>query len=150
MNSDQRLSLVLHALMHLVHAARPLTSEELAAHLDTNPVVLRRAMAGLRRDALVVSGRGRGGGWQLGRTPDRITLRQVHEALGSPAMLAMGLRIGNPGCLVEGAVNRALAPAFADAQARLLERLGQVTLAVLAEDVDAHAPRGAARDMFHA
>ncbi len=40
-----------------------------------------------------------------------------------------------PGCLVEQAVNAALDQAFDDAEALLLERLGEVTLAMLGEDL---------------
>jgi len=41
-----------------------------------------------------------------------------------------------PQCLVEQAVNAALSDAFDQAQALLLARLGDVTLAQLAEDFD--------------
>lgn len=63
-----------------------------------------------------------------------MTLRDVYTALGSPALLAMGNRTEAPGCLVEQAVNAALDQAFGDAEALLLSRLGEVTLAMLSED----------------
>ncbi|MBC8167648.1 MAG: Rrf2 family transcriptional regulator, partial [Bryobacteraceae bacterium] len=43
----------------------------------------------------------------------------------------------SPGCLVEQAVNNALSQAFQDAEALLLERLGEVTLATLSADLHA-------------
>lgn len=46
----------------------------------------------------------------------------------------MGNRREAPGCLVEQAVNAALGQAFEDAEALLLSRLGQVTLAALSAD----------------
>ena len=44
---DTRLSGVLHALLHLAEADGPVTSEQLARTMQTNPVVMRRLMAGL-------------------------------------------------------------------------------------------------------
>lgn len=46
----------------------------------------------------------------------------------------MGHRREEPTCLVEQAVNAALADAFRDAEALLLSRLGDVTLARLSAD----------------
>jgi DNA-binding IscR family transcriptional regulator len=134
MKRDSRLSGVLHCLLHMVELGRPATSETLAAAMRTNPVVVRRVMAGLRDAGLVTSGKGHGGGWVLSCPLDRITLRDIHEAIGAPALLAVGHRDEQPACLVEQAVNAALGTAFSDAERMLLERLGEVTLAQLAQD----------------
>ncbi|MBS0469446.1 MAG: Rrf2 family transcriptional regulator [Proteobacteria bacterium] len=135
MNRDSRLSGMLHVLLHMAERGAPLTSEVLAKAMDTNPVVIRRTMAGLRAAGLVRSAKGHGGGWQLARPRDAITLRDVHDALGGPALLAIGNRNEAPGCLVEQAVNAALAESSRAAEALLLERFGKVTLADLANDV---------------
>jgi len=55
MKHDSRLSAVLHTLLHMADAGRPMTSTELATHMNTNPVVVRRTMAGLRRAGFVSS-----------------------------------------------------------------------------------------------
>jgi len=73
---------------------------------------------------------------------DKVTLRQLHEALGEPALFAVGNRTGQPECLVEQAVNATLDGAFADAEALLMQRFESVTLAELAGDF---ARRHAAR-----
>ena len=65
----------------------------------------------------------------------KVTMRDIYTALGSPALLAMINRATAPGCLVEQAVNAALNQAFEDAEALLLARLGQVTLAMLNADL---------------
>ena len=49
----------------------------------------------------------------------------------------IGVASDHPGCLVEKAVNRAMDDAFQQAEALLIARLGQVTLADLARDFDA-------------
>ena len=49
--------------------------EVLAKAMHTNPVVLRRVMAGLRDRGFVRSEKGHGGGWTLARDLSEITLR---------------------------------------------------------------------------
>jgi DNA-binding IscR family transcriptional regulator len=114
---------------------QPMTSEALAEMMQTNPVVIRRILAGLREQGLVQSEKGHGGGWRLSCDLAMVSLRDIYNALGAPAVLAIGNRTEAPGCLVEQAVNAAMDQAFHDAEALLLARLGEVTLAELAEDM---------------
>jgi DNA-binding IscR family transcriptional regulator len=124
----------------------PVTSEVLAKAMDTNPVVLRRVMAGLRDQGYVQSEKGHGGGWTLVCDLAKVTLRDVYTALGSPSLLAFGNRTEAPGCVVDQAVIAALGKSFDAAEALLLDRLGGVTLAALGEDVRTRvAIRGACR-----
>lgn len=139
MKQDNRLSAVLHALLHMADHGGPLTSAALAQMMSTNPVVVRRTMAGLREAGLVRSEKGHGGGWELARDLASVTLRDIYDALGAPRLIAMGIPLAHPGCLVEQAVNRSLGTAFAEAEALLVSRLGDVTLAQLAEDFSAQA-----------
>lgn len=129
------MSGVLHVLLHMAERSDPVTSEVLAKAIDTNPVVVRRIMAGLRDQGYVRSEKGHGGGWTLACDLSKVTMRDIYTALGSPALLAMSNRAETPGCLVEQAVNTALNQAFEDAEALLLARLGQVTLAMLSADL---------------
>lgn len=139
MKRDSRLSGVLHVLLHMAEHNGPLTSEQLAKAMDTNPVVVRRVMAGLRDHGYVRSEKGHGGGWVLACELSNVTLRDVYVALGSPSLLAIGNSTESPGCLVEQAVNAALGASFDAAEALLLERLAEVTLASLVNDVRARA-----------
>lgn len=135
MKRDNRLSDVLHILLHMAERNEPTTSENLAKSLTTNPVVVRRIMAGLRDAGLVQSEKGHGGGWTLACDLAKVTLHDVYAALGSPSLIAIGNRNDTPHCLVEQAVNAALDRTFHDAEALLLARLGEVTLALLSADL---------------
>lgn len=135
MKRDSRLSGVLHVLLHMAERDRPATSEMLAKAMQTNPVVIRRIMAGLRQRGYVHSEKGHGGGWTLACDLSKLTLRDVYEALGEPSLLAVGNRMESPGCLVEQAVNAALGRAFDEAEAMLLSRFASVTLAQLSADL---------------
>ena len=141
MKRNSQLSGVLHVLLHMAERDGPMTSEVLAKAMDTNPVVIRRIMAGLRDQGYVRSEKGHGGGWTLARDLSEVTLRDVYTAIGCPPLLAIGNRTESPGCVVEQEVNAALGEAFRDAQALLLSRLGEVTLASLSNALRGRLPR---------
>ncbi|MFA5490654.1 MAG: Rrf2 family transcriptional regulator [Candidimonas sp.] len=134
MKRDSRLSTVLHALLHMAQQDKPVTSDALARCLGTNPVVVRRTMGYLRKASIVTSDRGHAGGWRIHADLGAVTLRQLHEALGEPAIFAINIRNEAPECLVEQSVNAALKGTFAEAEALLLKRLSEITLADLAAD----------------
>lgn len=137
MRSDSRLSRMLHVLLHMARHEGPMTSETIARMLQTNPVVVRRTMAGLRDAGYVRSEKGHGGGWVLAADLATVSLLDVHRAVGGPRIFAIGNEHDNPDCLVERVVNAALADAMAEAEALLLARLGAVSLAELAAAFDA-------------
>ncbi|MCP2014550.1 DNA-binding IscR family transcriptional regulator [Deinococcus sp. HSC-46F16] len=134
MSLDSRLSSVLHLLLHLMESQEAIPSGRLATALNSNPVVVRRTMAGLRDAGLVSSEKGHGGGWRLACDPARTTLLDVYRALGSPTLFAIGHRSQNPTCLIEQAVNVALDGTLREAEARITARLQTLTLAALASD----------------
>ena len=137
MKRDSRFSGVLHVLLHMAEQDAPMTSEQLAKAMQTNAVVIRRILGGLRDAGFVHSEKGHGGGWTIAKDLADITMRDVYDAIGRPGLMAMGNRTEAPGCLVEQAVNAALDTGFRDAEALLLARFGEVTLAALAADFHA-------------
>jgi DNA-binding IscR family transcriptional regulator len=138
---------VLHILLHMAQQDGPVTSEVLAQAMNTNPVVIRRIMAGLRSAGYVQSEKGHGGGWTLTCDLSQVTLRDIYNALGHPSLLAIGNRTEAPGCLIEQAVNAALNQSFQSAEELLLASFENVTLAMLSADVRG---RLAARAEVHA
>jgi DNA-binding IscR family transcriptional regulator len=141
MPRSSRFSVSLHVLTHLVDAGQPLTSEHLAHCAGTNPVVVRRTLAGLREAGLVSSTSGTGGGWSLARDPSRISLRDVYAGLGE--RLLHGVDVTGPAvrrapggsCRIQRAVAGTLDEFLADAEDLLATRLGRITIAALAERV---------------
>lgn len=137
MRIDSRLSRMLHVLLHMARHERPFTSEQIAKMLATNPVVVRRTMAGLRRAGYVWSEKGHGGGWSLAKDLGEVTLLDVHQAVGGPRLFAIGNASDAPDCAVETVVNRSIDAALRQAEDLLLQRLAAVTLADLTGDFDA-------------
>jgi DNA-binding IscR family transcriptional regulator len=149
MKQNSQLSDVLHVLLHMAEGEGPATSEALAGAMQTNPVVLRRLMGGLRDAGFVVSAKGHGGGWVLACDMERITLGDVYQALGAPPLVSLGFREDRPTCLVALAVNEALAGAAQEAEALLLKRFGAVTLATLSADFHRRMAQHRAAGLAH-
>lgn len=124
---------MLHLLIHLDGAGRTLTSREAAGMLQTNAVVVRRMLGGLRDAGHVSSVKGHGGGWRLARPLAEITMLDIYRALGEPRLFLIGPATEKPDCLVEQEVNASLESAFGEARALLLARLDRVSLAQIAE-----------------
>lgn len=141
MRTNSRLSRVLHALLHMEHANGPLTSEAMAEMLCTNPVVVRRLLAGLRDSGYVQSEKGHGGGWVLSVALDDITLLDVYRGAGEPALFSDLVTEDDPQCLVEQAVNAHLSATVREAEQALLEKFGKVTLGDLSRSIKAKGSR---------
>lgn len=142
MKRSSRFSVALHVLVHLAERpGEPATSGHLAACVGTNPVVVRRTLAGLREAGLVSSTGGHGGGWSLARDAGAVTLRDVYAALGERLLLAVDPALREAGCRVERAVSGALDDFLHEAEALLAARLARITVADLAADVRAQGSR---------
>jgi len=147
--NDSRLSRMLHVLLHMARHDGPMTSETIARMLGTNPVVVRRTMAGLRDAGYVRSEKGHGGGWSIAMDLTEVSLLDVHRAVGGPRIFAIGSEHPDPGCAVEKVVNEAVEDAMREAETLLVRRLGEISLAELAgrfdlrcaEAIGARAPK---------
>lgn len=129
MRQDQRLSRVLHALLHLGEMDAPATSDLIAQMLQTNSAVVRRTMAGLRDAGIVTSTKGHGGGWSLKRPLQEVTLLDIYQALGAPKLFAIGIDGDQTTCLLAKAANTATKDALGSAQTHFEASLARTTVA---------------------
>lgn len=132
MKRSSRLSVALHALVHLVDKSEAVTSSTLAECLMTNPVVVRRVMGELRKAGIVASAKGHDGGWRLTRVPAEVSLQQVHAALGETLLLRAESDPGDTACTIVRTVDRVMSDFLADAEVLLAARLNRISLADLA------------------
>ena len=137
MRSDSRLSRMLHVLLHMARHEHSFTSEQIAKMLDTNPVVVRRTMAGLKKAGYVSSEKGHGGGWAIACDLKNVTLLDIHKAVGGPRLFAIGNVNDHPNCAVERVVNAALDDVLRRVESLLVEKLAAIDLADLAAEFDA-------------
>ncbi|HLV98471.1 MAG TPA: Rrf2 family transcriptional regulator [Ktedonobacterales bacterium] len=110
-----------------------LTSEFMAASVNTNPVFIRRILGRLADAGLVVSQPGVGGGWRLARDPQTTSLLEVYRAVEDGHLLATHHSAPNPACLIGRNIQRTLTIYFDEAQRAFEERLAQQTVAQVLE-----------------
>jgi Rrf2 family protein len=143
-----RFTMALHALGMIAREGErsrggPVTSAALARSINTNPVVVRRVLADLRRAGLVETRRGVGGGVALARPASRISLRAVWESLADREQIFGRHPSGpNPHCPVGRCTADYLEELYGDAEEALKASLGKVTLAELQRDVAVRLRRG--------
>ena len=112
MAANSRLTIAVHALAWLALAHRrgqeQLTSEQVAASVNTNPVIIRRSLGDLRRAGLVDVRHGAGAGWSLARAPEQITLLDVYDAVEQDPLFGMHHTEPNLECPVGKGIRPAL------------------------------------------
>ena len=139
---NSRFAVGIHILTALAYKHdEPFTSEAIAASVNTNPVVIRRALGDLRRAGLVVSQPGNRGGWRLTREPDQITLRDAYNAVQQGSLFASPPRAPNPQCPIGKTICGALSDFFAEAEEAMKDRLSEHTIADVLARVQEGAPK---------
>jgi DNA-binding IscR family transcriptional regulator len=127
---NSRFSLAVHILCLL--ATEPeerMTSEFLATSIGTNPVVIRRLLANLRRAKLVTSKAAGGGGWLLALPPDEVMLDKIRQAIAKDEALKMHTHDPHPACPVGKGVRRVLGGVYERADAAVDRELAGVSVA---------------------
>ena len=124
MHANGRFAVAVHLLALTFVAEQErlgtlVTSEYMAASVNTNPVVVRRVLGSLREAGLVTSQAGPGGGWQLTRAADEISLRDIYCAVVDAPILALPSRDPNRECPVGGGYARVLSPHFERGRSRV-------------------------------
>jgi Rrf2 family protein len=156
---SSRVAVAVHVLAYMAwKRSEAVTSERIAASVNTNPVVVRRIVGALRNAGMVTVQPGVGGGASLAREPEEITLLDVYRAVEDGEEL-FSLHSSEPSrsCNVGGNIRDVLRPIFCTAHRAMEAVLEQVTIAdvggqVMAmarghaccgESADAHEPRRA-------
>jgi Rrf2 family protein len=111
------------------------TSALLANSVNTNPVIIRRLLLSLQRAKLVDTCKGAGSGSRLSRSPRRINLAEIYQAVESARPFASPSRKPSAACPVGRCMRAALEKVFASAQGALERDLERTTLADLIETV---------------
>jgi Rrf2 family protein len=139
MSANSRLTIAVHALTWLALAQRRgrevLTSEQVAASINTNPVVVRRSLGDLRRAGLVQVRHGAGAGWSLARPPEQISLLDVHQAVEPEPLFAMHRKEPNLECPVGRSIRPALGHVYAEVEDAVRRQLCRTSIADVLRDV---------------
>lgn len=135
MNNNTRFAVATHILALLSFSFRVnKTAELLAKSVNTNPVVIRRLIAQLKKSGLVTVRPGVGGA-SLTRPPEEISLLDVYRAV-MPGGSSGPLRLHpnpNPMCFIGGNIHDALEMPLAKAEQALHKSLSTSTVADIAD-----------------
>jgi Rrf2 family protein len=144
MSSNSHLTTAIHALCWLELARRQghlaLTSERVAASLASEPALVRRSLAPLRRAGVLTTRRGPGAGWSLARPGMEITLDEVYFALDQSGVFALHPHEPNNECPVGFGIRPVLAHVYADVDTALRQALASRTIADVLDEILADHP----------
>ena len=134
--TNSRFRTAVHALAVIAYVGQDqATSDRIAASVATDPSVVRRLLSTLRKAGLVDALEGRTGGYTLARPADRITLRDVYEAVATDALFPLPERPPNPDCPVGSNIHAVLDAPLASARQALADDLATTTLDDVLRDV---------------
>jgi len=136
------MTIAVHALAWMALAQRRghtvLTSDQVAASVNTNPVIIRRSLGDLGRAGLVRVRHGAGAGWSLARAPEEITLLEVYDAVGQESPFGMHHTEPNLECPVGKGIRPALSQIYGGIEQTVRRELALVSVAdVLSETLQA-------------
>jgi len=136
MAANSRFAVSVHTLALLAHRKNELvTSENIAASVNTHPVVIRRILQALTQKDLVETIPGKNGGSRLARDPSEITLSEVYEAVQCDELFAQHAKPKNRHCPVSCNMKTILNDIFETAESALKQSLGKTSLADLIKKV---------------
>ena len=143
MGANSRLTIAAHALAWMALAERrgreSLTSEQVAASVNTNPVIIRRSLGDLRRAGLVRVRHGAGAGWSLARDPREISMLDVYEAVEQEPLFGMHHTEPNLECPVGYGIRPVLGDVYRGVDQSLRRELKRTSIAdVLRETLRAN------------
>lgn len=134
---NSKLTVGIHVLALLALAgATPLTSETIAESVNTNSAVIRRLLGVLRASGYVESSSGPGGGWQLTRAPDDITLLDLRRALEPDhEVFPLHNNLPSPACPVGGNIQGILRNIYGEVMDAVDRRLSITTIGAVLRSV---------------
>ena len=130
MPTSSKFAVAVHVLaLMALKADEPLKSEQIAASVNTNAVVIRRILCALAAAGLVASQTGAAGGSRLARPAEEITLRDVYRAVESGNAFSLHRQQPNQRCLVGVNIEAVMGGIQQHVDGAVDRALGEITLA---------------------
>ncbi|MBF2469564.1 Rrf2 family transcriptional regulator [Listeria welshimeri] len=130
-----RFSVAVHILTLIdMNKERSITSDTIAASVNTNPVVIRRIMSKLKKAGLIQSSPGISGTYLL-KNATEITLYDIYQAVEVTDNLFDIHKNPNPNCEVGANIQETLYTVFIHAQQKMEADLKRTTLSQITADI---------------
>jgi DNA-binding IscR family transcriptional regulator len=135
-----RFAMAVHVLAVLAYKEGDrVSSALLASSVNTNPVIIRRLLLALQQAKLVDTSKGPGCGSRLSRSPARINLAEVYEAVKCEPAFNLPRRRANGTCPVGQGIGTVMRQLVSAAQEALEKELARKTLASILQEVKARS-----------
>ena len=105
-----------------------LSSEFIASSINLNPVLVRKEIANLKKNQIVMSKEGKNGGTKLNISPSKVTLKQIFESTFEEISLGFSKNEPNPKCPVGKEINQNLSMLYTALNDSVMKQLEATTL----------------------
>jgi Rrf2 family protein len=138
-----RYTVALHSLTWIAQMTADkdefVTSDRIAASVNTSPVFIRRILGTLHKaDLVIVQHGGTGAGWKLSRDPDTITLLDVYEAVVQKPLFELHHSPPNPRCMIGKGIQPALNCIYSNTENAMKQQLAEITIYDLLKETLTH------------
>jgi Rrf2 family protein len=138
-NTSSRFAVGVHILAMLaLHDGSPLSSERIAASVNTNPALIRRLLSMLAQAGLTTAQLGTGGGALLARDASEIRLVDIYRALEDAPVFALHREKPAAGSVVGRHIRTVLLDVSDQIEHAIDATLAERTLADLAGALQQH------------
>lgn len=139
MTNSTRFAVAIHILATIAECRpAPVTSDRIAASVNTNPAVVRRILSQLGSAGLTTAQMGKGGGAQLARRPKKITLLDIYLAVEEPGLISLHRSLPDQNCPIGRNIQAAIHTSTKEAEKAFLTTLGATTLKKLLKELHAN------------
>lgn len=133
---NQQFAFAVHALSLLAaHPEKSVTSEAIAKSVNTNPVVIRRLLSKLSKNALVETQLGKKGGVRLKKKPEDITLKSIYLALQNRSLIAENENATNKKCAISCHMKEVMKTVIQKTEMATLDYLETIRLSDLTDEI---------------
>ncbi|HEV2097069.1 MAG TPA: Rrf2 family transcriptional regulator [Chthoniobacterales bacterium] len=132
---NQQFTFAVHIMTALAFSEGLMDSRTLAASVNTNPVVIRRLLLGLRRAKLVETYAGKHGGARLRKKPREISLLDIYDAVQRRPVIAINERKAWKHCAVSCHMKGIMSSVADGAEQAVRKHLRGITLKQLLRQV---------------
>ncbi len=134
MQANKTFSIAIQMCIYMAFKGKDrYSSNELAESVKTNPVVIRRQLAALKKAGLVHSQSGPSGGFFLKKSPEEITLWDLYLATREGAFFKRPKP--NPNCEVSSNMKYLVEEHFGEAETSMKPSFEKTTIANLSQDL---------------